>query len=296
MFYTIFKPEDFYKNFETDYFLFSQELNRSNLENKDLFNTIKQKFSWVEEESYRLSVLMQIRFQTLLCINTLFELIFNLLPDENGYIPDKELILRMNSFQELKPSEIAYWLNGEKSKLDKLLQPITYKNGDVKELIYHLFYFGQPKTDDLAKSVSNLVEMLKVMGKEISDTSEINSFKHGMRGVVDPRYFKILNKETEEDIMNFDFSESISFYSYHKKEKCFTINYRKLAQERDYNLTVYASLLLKAIVTPRKKSFHKNETKEEIINILISDENLEQVATTSEGQFHLKFSNCKKKQ
>jgi hypothetical protein len=55
-------------------------------------------------------------------------------------------------------------------------------------------------------------------------------------------------------------------------------------------------LLLKAIVTPRKKSFHKNETKEEIINILISDENLEQVATPSEGQFHLKFSNCKKKQ
>jgi len=64
--------------------------------------------------------------------------------------------------------------------------------------------------------------------------------------------------------------------------------------ERNINLTVYATLLMKAIINPRKKIFHQNEKKEEIINIMISKENLKQVAETTSGTFHLKFSNCKK--
>lgn len=92
---------------------------------------------------------MQVRFQTLLCINTLFELIFNLLQDTDGYIPDKELILRMNKSIEFSPSEIANWINGAKSKLDKLNDPIEYKNGKVKELSYHLFYLTKDKSDEI---------------------------------------------------------------------------------------------------------------------------------------------------
>lgn len=204
MFFDMFKPEDFYQNFDTDYFLFAQEINRVNLDNRELFESIQKKFPWVEEKSYRLSILMQIRFQTLLCINTLFELIFNLLPDDNGYIPDKELILRMNMFKELKPSEIANWVNGKESKLDQLQKPIEYKNGEVKELAYHLFYTGKAKSQELDESINHLLAILKIMGKEIADTSELNTFKHGMRGVIDPKIFSLLSNEKQE-ILKFDF-------------------------------------------------------------------------------------------
>lgn len=294
MFYTIFKPEDFYKNFDSDYFLFAQELNQFNLENRGAFDAIQKKFIWVEEDSYRLSLMIQIRFQALLCVNTLFELIFNLVPDKNGHLPDKELIIRMNTFQELSALEIANWVNRKESKLNKLLKPIQYKNGEEKDLIYHIFYLGKPITEDLSHSVTNMIEMLKIMAKEIADTSELNSFKHGMRGVIDPRYFKILNKEYSKDLLSFDFKESISYYTHHKKEKCFTVNIKKMDPKRGYNLTVYASLLIKAIINSRKKLFHPNETKEEIISVLISDENLKQIQAYSTPHFSLKFSNCKK--
>lgn len=295
MFFDMFKPEDFYRNFDTDYFLFAQEINRANLDNRELFESIQKKFPWVEEKSYRLSILMQIRFQTLLCINTLFELIFNLLPDEKGYIPDKELILRMNMFKELKPSEIANWVNGKVSKLDQLQKPIEYKNGEVKELAYHLFYVGKAKSQDVDESIIHLLEMLKIMGKEIAETSEINSFKHGMRGVVDQKFFSILNKETKLDLLKFDFSEAISFYSYDKNENCFTMNIKSLDLERNENLTVIASLLMKAIINPRKKIFHQNEKKEEIINVLITEDLVQKLSSSSLGHFSLRFSNCKEK-
>lgn len=293
MIFDVFKPEDFYRNFETDYFLFAQEINKENLDNKKLFETIQKKFSWVEEKSYRLSILMQTRFQTLLCINTLFELIFNLLPDHNDYIPDKELILRMNMFNELKPSEIANWVNGKESKLDALQKPIHYKSGEVKELIYHLFYLGEPKSEKLDNSISHLIEMLKLMGKEIADTSELNSFKHGMRGVIDSKTFSLLG-EKKQELMKFDFKEAIHYYQYHSGKKCFTVHFKTLDLERNSYLTVYATMLMKAIVTPRKKLFHINEEKEEITSVHITEENVKQVASASSGSFHLKFSNCKK--
>lgn len=293
MFFDVFKPEDFYRNFETDYFLFAQEINKENLDNRKLFETIQKKFSWVEEKSYRLSILMQIRFQTLLCINTLFELIFNLLPDQNDYIPDKELILRMNMFKELKPSEIANWVNGKESKLDALYKPIHYKSGEVKELVYHLFFLGKPKTSELDQPVSNLIEMLKIMGKEVADTSEINSFKHGMRGVIDPKIFSLGDKGKE--LLKYDFKEAIHYYEFHKDKKCFTVHFKTLDLQRNTNLTVYATLLIKAIITPRKKLFHPNEDKEEITSIHLTEENLKQVSSTFPGSFHLRFSNCKEK-
>lgn len=292
MIFDVFKPEDFYRNFETDYFLFAQEINKENLDNRKLFETIQKKFSWVEEKSYRLSILMQIRFQTLLCITTLFELIFNLLPDKDGYIPDKELILRMNMFKELKPSEITNWVNERKSKLDLLKEPIHYKSGEVKELIYHLFFLGRTKSTELDETSSNLIEMLKIMGKEIADTSEINSFKHGMRGVIDPKIFS-LHSQVKQELLKFDMKEAIQYYQFHSDGKCFTVHVKTLDLQRNTYLTVYASMLMKAIITPRKKLFHPNENKEEITSIHISEENLKQVTTTSPGHFHLKFSNCK---
>lgn len=293
MFFTIFKPEDFYKNFDTDFFLFAQEISRANLENKNLFTSIKEKFNWVEEDSYRVSIKMQIRFMNLLCINTLFELIFNLLPDNDGYIPDKEVILRMNRFKELKPFEISNWVNGRKSVLDKLLDTITYKNNEINEVIYHLFYLGQPRTEEVISSVKILIQMLKEMGREISDTSELNSFKHGMRGVIDPRYFKILNNDTGMDLLKFDFKESVSYFTYHNKEKCFSINYSALDSDRDYTLTFFASMFIKSIVTPRKKLFHKNEKKEEIVKFFFTEEHLEKVVSHNKPYSFLKFSNCK---
>lgn len=296
MFHTIFKPEDFYKNFDSDYFLFAHEINQANLENRALFESIQKKFPWVEEKSYRLSILMQIRFQTLLCINTLFELIFNLLPDKNGYIPDKELILRMNKENALSPLQIRNWVNGQKSDLEALQRPIEYKNGEVKELAYHLFYLTESKSEKLDESILHLLNMLKVMGKEIADTSELNSFKHGMRGVIDPKKFSLGSKDKDRELLKFDFSEAISYYNYHSDKKCFTMHFKSLDLERNINLTVFATLLIKAIITPRKKLFHENEKKEEIINVFITEELVQKLSTPSKGHFNLRFSNCKEKE
>ena len=190
--------------------------------------------------------------------------------------------------------EISNWVNGKESKLDAFQKPIHYKSGEVKELVYHLFFLGQPKSPDLEQSVSNLIEMLKIIGKEIADTSELNSFKHGMRGVIDPKFFSFLGADKEE-LLKFDFKEAIHYYEYHKDKKCFTVHVKTLDLQRNTNMTVYATMLMKAIVNPRKKLFHKNENKEEITSIHLTKENIKQIASNSPGTFHLRFSNCKEK-
>lgn len=91
------------------------------------------------------------------------------------------------------------------------------------------------------------------------------------------------------------FKEAIHYFQFHSDKKCFTVHFKTLDLQRNSNLTVFASLLMKAIINPRKKIFHKNENKEEIINVFITEEIVKSLSSNSKGHFHLKFSNCKEK-
>lgn len=293
MFFDMFKPEDFYKNYNPDHFLINQELFKLNLGSPEKSHLIKSKFPWIADDSIQYSLKMQVRLNTLLCINSLFELVYNLLPDGSDYIPDKELVLRMNKEQQFTSLDLTYWIKGGVSKLEALNHTITYSDGRIGDVISHLFYFGRRNEGKVAESTAYIMLILKELAGEISNTEELNAFKHGMRGVISSNFFKIKDKENQKDLLNFDFSNSHSYYTFHKKGQCFSMNFKSLDLERCYTHTSFATLLIRNIILPRKHLFFKNHP-EEVTSYFFTKEHVDLIAKSSLGLKSMTFSNCKK--
>jgi len=251
----MFKPEEFFDGFQINHFDYKQINNRRLLElsDEEIESRISDLIAGSKQDFIR-SVRADIRFTFLLSIETLFELVMALLPDRKGRINDKNILLTM---VQKKPNyeDIRNFAFGKASKLDLLHTHVKYTNGKKETVLRHIFYYkiwDNQNENEIVASLKVIQDSLKILAKELTNRDELNSYKHGLRGIPFLKNLKFLQVDNPNKELNLNLGDSVTFYSYNKKSKSHEFLTKSFDSERDMLLTHYVSNLVFNIIEPRK--------------------------------------------
>ena len=277
----MYRPEEFYHGFQVSHFDYKQLNNRFllNLPDEEIKKLIQPVVNGSKEEFLR-SVKGDIRLTFLLSIETLFELIFSLLPNEKNQINDATLIYRL---VEKKPyyEEIRKFSKKEKSKLDWLKKDINFNNGRKVPFLRHIFYFGLWKdeiVESVEKSLPVIEDALRILAQELSNREELNSYKHGLRSIPFMKSLILAEPETLKEKIKFDMGDSVTIYSHNKRTGVREFLTKQFDPERDMALTHVASNLINNIIQPRKALHKKGKSEDTLPIIFFFDEDLKKAS------------------
>lgn len=293
----MFSSQEFYHGFQINHFDYKQLNNRYLLErpNKEIEKIIKPILGGNIEE-FKRSVKVDIRLTFLLSIETLFELIFALLPDKKGIVHDADLIFQLAK-KTFYYDELRKFNKGEPSKLDHLKTERSYQNGRSGTLLRHLFYFGLWKDEveqQIQSSLATIDDALKILSGELSNREELNSYKHGFRGIPFVKSFMLADFKTHEKKLNFEIDDSVTIYSYNKETEAHEYLTKSFDPDRDMLLTHTTSNLIYNIIQPRKVLFKKDK-QEDIPYLMFFDEELKKASKVNVNIQDLKITSTPEK-
>lgn len=276
----MFTSEDFYKSFQLNFFDYKQHVNEYLLnQNKDTISKITKGIYYSSVEEFKLSVKMDIRMTSLMAMDTLFELIFALLPDYKQRIQDDNILHNLSKKQQYY-RDLGKYLNGSKGRFEALKWSIDYHNkkkntGYRCSVLRHLFYkgiFENQKEEEIKHSIEVIEKLLKMLGKEINENrEELNSFKHGLRVFPYLKNFYIRDADEKDHEIQFDLSNSISYLTIDKHQKLRTINTSQLKPDRDLTLTAICSNLIYNMIITRKTDLENFKINGQRMAFLFSD-------------------------
>ena len=250
----VYTAKQFYDYFQVNYFDYKQSnneflLNRSSEDMKSLCEDVVG----YDEKAYKRAIKIDIRLTYLMAVDTLFELVFALLPDTKGNLRDKDIVSTLTSGKQYY-SELREYVNGRPSRFDILENQVNYTGGKSCTALRYIFYDGLFETeyeDEIIESVAAISDALKFFAKEINgNRTELNAYKHGFRVV--PFFSNISFKDLKTGKgFEIDMSESISFLTENKVER--TIHAKPLDYKKDIALTVYVTHLINNIIAIRQR-------------------------------------------
>jgi len=211
---------------------------------------------------FRRSIKMDIRLTFLLSVETLFELVFGLLPNNEGNIDDRNLLKTIVT-SKLNYREIKKFADGEPSELDAIQKSVVYKSGYSCSVLQYIFYYKLKPlaVDDLGsdETLEGIRLALKVFANEVKDREEMNAYKHGFRGVAHLKKFALFKEGDWDSRVEFDFENSISFYNHFKPSDTTKIVTKNLDPNRDLSLTTLSTSLIYNIIERRRLYFRKGK-------------------------------------
>lgn len=271
----MFQYPEFYHGFQINHFRYKQLINKRffDLSDEEINSILDETDTGSKEELIK-SVKIDIRFTFLLSVETLFELIFGLLPNDKGEINDAMLlkkIVEKNFFYE----EIRKFNNREKSRLDLLEKDYIICNKKIP-FIRHLFYFGI-FGEELLNSIDNSLlivrQLIPVLAEELAFREEYNSYKHGLRGISHISKLSIMDVDSDQNQIDFNFDDSLTFYSFNKQTGEHQYLTKALDWQKDIIQTEIVTKLINNIIQPRKTMYNKNKIKGDLpIYFLMEDD------------------------
>jgi hypothetical protein len=253
----------FFQQFQINYFDYKQKSLEYLLENHSKLGFENQIIGYSEKD-YATAIRSDIRQTYFQAIETVFELFFALLPDENGEISDK--IIEKLTLSDLPYSKISKIKETENSLdyLDKI--NVYYPDKSKSTLWEFIFYFGYwGKTEwkkEMSQSISAIKYTLRQLANEFSDRAEYNSYKHGLRIIPALKTFKVLNAQTNEELTSWDLENSMTFFSFDKKTKESIFTTKNFDSERDIRMTSICSNLIWCMIKSKAVAFNKSKIDE----------------------------------
>lgn len=86
---------------------------------------------------------------------------------------------------------------------------------------------------------------MKIIARDITNKDEYYAYKHGLRIISANKSMALANPITMEIEIEFDLTDSMSFYSKCKNLDELTINTKVFDSERDFRMTYFCSNLTK---------------------------------------------------
>ena len=250
------QAKSFYEGFQINHYDIKQINNKKLLEmsDKEIDSITKQLINGDKKEFLR-SVKMDIRFTYLLSIETLFEIIFSLIPTNDKQSNDHQ-ILKFLTKPKDHYKELRNYAEDKPSALDKLNEKVLLRNGEESDLWRYMFFLalgGKQFQNSIESSVKTIKRALKLFAKDLSNRDELNGYKHGLRGIRHLVSFQFGPKDKpNKPHMNFATEDALSFYSYDKTTNEHVIKSMEFDHERDMKMTHLASNILYNIIEPRK--------------------------------------------
>lgn len=249
MFYSTFLVNHF--DYKTTYLKFALK----NYKQFHLENIILQ----YSDKDFLLTIKSDIRQTLFQAIETVFEILFALAPDKDGFTADKD-ILRTLSKGEFHYKKINQITEDPKA-LDFLNNEILLTDGTKVPVDQYIFYFGLHNSDEIQDKIKISLEAIRngllVLAQEFSNRSEYNCYKHGLRIIPALSFFKLMRADNNNQIANWDLSDSMTYYREDEKENKMEFVTKVFDTDRDLNLLRLCSDLLWSMIKIRDIAFNK---------------------------------------
>ena len=262
---------DFYKFYSVNHYIYKIDTLKTIIDNyerlkEDAFADIR----YVREKDYILTLRADIRATYFQAIETLFEMIFALEP-ENGHFVDADIWLRLSTSDFKKNyRKINKIAKGETDFLDAKVAARKYSDGTQRKITlleYVFFYFDTNKEMEtiIKESSPAIKQALVLFAEEFSNREEYNAMKHGMRIFHSIEEFGFKLHSDENLSLKLDMSKSMTYI---KQEKgAISLHTVPLDTERDVKMTYICSSLIRSIVITRRAKFFEGKIAEEIISV-----------------------------
>lgn len=264
-------PKIFYKTYFSEYHWYKIQTLKLALDNhKEFFEkSVHGSPNSEELERYLRMLKLDIRHTYFHCMETMFTLLIALDPFKFGF-KDENLLHRITTLDiEQTYSRIQSFATDEKA-LNFLRKTMRFGNSKIYPHVgKYIFYKGIAEFNDKVKvndnefdkSIEAVIHGLRIMATDFSDRDEYNSHKHGLRLIPSMTKFFFADPKTLESKMEFDMSDSISFYKRQKRnDKSESIESvtRVFDTERDFQMTTFCSNLITSMIEPRRAIYSKD--------------------------------------
>lgn len=283
-------PLLFYETFQINYYDYKQLSYKYLLEN---LNSAKLDDIIIDynEIEYERAIKSSIRQTYFHAIETMFEMIFALIPNEDGTIKDRDILQNISSskFPYDNIEKIAN--NNGLTFLDKLM---TVKTSNIS-VAHHIFYLGLGGNDiesKIIESINAIKSFLILTAKDFADRREYNSYKHGLRLIPILKKFNLTDPKSGKIKLEYDLEDSLTFYSENRKNGDVEFITKTFDTNRDIKMTSVISNIIWNIVRIRRVLYFP-KTGSDSVNIIFFDkDNIEQAnrQNVKLKDFKLKFS------
>lgn len=280
----------FFSQYQVNYFDYKQCSLKYLLDNYSKV-ALKDEILDYNEEDYINTIRCDIRQTYFQAIEAMFELFFALIPDRDLKIHQKMLeILTISELPYQKIKDIA-----ENKDLLDFLEDIglLMSNNEVVKLGEFIFYYGfynqKQYHESIKTSISAIKYALWILAKEFSDRSEYNSYKHGLRIIPAFRNIYICNSNTNKKVIDIDLKNSMTFYSFDKKNKETSYITKNFDTERDLRMTSLCTGFLWLMVKLRDVSYNKEEGSK-VALLFFNKKNINDAIKTNVKDQDIKYS------
>lgn len=254
--------ETFYSSYQEDYNAYKLLMLTSILKNLEQFeNGFFSEVDGYKRDDFSLVLKTEIHQLYFHSVEILFELIFALLP-ENEEIKDYQILYRLANSNWKKNFNTIKKISQDKNVLSFLDEVVSLSDNIQISKGHYIFYFGlygnckiQPELlCAIPKSVENIKSGLFVLAKDFTNRDEYNSYKHGLRLIPALKNISLLERNTMQQVVNFDFSNSLSFMTVNEKDESIKYTTKNFDTWRDIELSKFAIGLISNIINLRRAS------------------------------------------
>ena len=252
----------FYQQYQANYFNLKQVWLTYVLENHKNIDFKSDHLSEIKDEEILCSIKSDIRQTYFQAIETTFEILFGLGPNDKGVFPvDVLKNISVQGFPYNRINTISKDLN----ELNYLNKNLFIKGNRRMILGEYIFYFGLDNIESYRQEIIDSIEAIKyalfILSKDFSDRSEYNSYKHGLRIMPALRNLSILNSSSQKEEMSFSLSDSMTYYSYNKKMNESSFVTKSFDTDRDIRMTSVCSNIIFTMI--RNRDFYLNNKNQD---------------------------------
>jgi hypothetical protein len=266
----IFEPKTFYQTYLKDYHKTKAIYLKKMLDNLpkyelDFFN---KTLDSDERDVFKKILKADLRQTYFHSIETFFELFFALNPKDKSNYDDEFILFNLTNSDWSKNYKKISEIADNPGILNFLEENIEFQNHNIS-IGHYLFYMGifskEKFPEELFEQINQSIDAIKygieIIAKDFTKKEEYNAYKHGLRIIPASKRLMLADANTMEVKIEWDLSESMSFYLKTKDPNELTIITKLFDSERDYLMTYFCSNLIDQLIEFRKIIFDSNKNK-----------------------------------
>jgi hypothetical protein len=266
----IFEPKIFYQSYLKDYHKTKAIYLKKMLDDlpkyeKEFFG---KELNISESDEFKKTLKSDLRQTYYHSIETFFELFFALNPKGKKFFDDEFVLFNLTNSKWAKNYAKIQQIADNPKSLDFLNEKINFLGNNIS-IGHFLFYMGIFSKEKFPKEVFEQIDEsieaikygIEIIAKDFTKKEEYNAYKHGLRIIPAATKLMLAEAKTMKVKIEWDISESMSFYLKTKDPNELTVITKLFDSERDYLMTYFCSNLIGHLIEYRKIAFDRNKEK-----------------------------------
>ncbi len=262
----IFEPQLFYKTFLKNFHRHKATYLKNLLDNLDEYEKKVLQTDHLHEDRNELQLTLKsdLRQTYFHAIETFFELFFALKPKDGKLQDDRSVMVRLTNAKWQDNYKMIREIAENDTALDFLDEKVAFMGYEVS-VSHYLFYscvlptgkFPDDVFEHIRESLDAAKNGIRIIAQDFIDREEYNAYKHGLRLIPASTKLMLANPETMEVQLEWDISQSMSYYVKPKKPGHVRIETKLFDSERDFSMTLFCSNLIYNMVYYRQLMLYK---------------------------------------